>query len=208
EAVIELLHCCNLCMSYSWTAKSVGKLAHEVRKTIVELARTRPIMGSHDNILMKFPVRSQRGNHQTVTDNGTAITMFVLPESAHSAFEDLEAVHALRQRLENSCALGTSASLSWTDLSDPQCRARVFAHRLYHLFDIVRSIPGVLQTGVLADPLLCHPPSWHTLPYSPEHCTRVYMLATRPIDETTYAGNLQVLEDALQQMGLDMGDPL
>ncbi|KAG8710472.1 hypothetical protein FRC08_017120 [Ceratobasidium sp. 394] len=208
KAVVELLHRCNLCMSYSWTTKSVSQLAQEVRKTIVELARTRPIMECHDNILFKFPVRSQRGNRQTVTDNGTAITMIVLPESARSAFEDPEAIRALRQRLESSCALGTAVSLSWSDLSDPQCHARVFSHRLYHLFDILRSIPGISQTGVLADPLLRHPPSWHTLPSGPEHRTQMFMLATRPIDETTYAGNLQVLEDALHQMGLDTGDHL
>ncbi|KAG8705141.1 hypothetical protein FRC08_001820 [Ceratobasidium sp. 394] len=208
KAVVELLHRCNLCMSYSWTTKGLGHLAQDVCKTIVELARTHPIMGCHDNILFKFPVRSQRGNRQTVTDNGTAITMFVLPESAHSAFEDLEAIRVLRQCLESSHALGTAVSLSWSDLSDPQCRTQVFSHQLYHLFDILRSIPGVSRTGILADALLHHPPSWHTLPSGLEHRTQMFMLATRPIDETTYAGNLQVLEDALQQMGLDTGDHL
>ncbi|KAG9081759.1 hypothetical protein FS749_007414 [Ceratobasidium sp. UAMH 11750] len=208
KAVVELLHRCNLCMSYTWTTQNLGVLAQEVRTTIVEVARTLPIMGCHDNILMKFPVRSQRGDKQTVTDNGTATTIFVLPEGARAAFEDPEAIRALRERLENSRALGNSPSLSWTDLSDPRRRTRVFSHRLFHLFDILRSIPGVKQTGTLGDLTLHHPPSWHTLPHGLEHRTKMFMLATRPIDESTYAGNMQVLDDALRQLGLDHGDHL
>ncbi|KAG9090859.1 hypothetical protein FS749_000222 [Ceratobasidium sp. UAMH 11750] len=99
KAVIELLHRCNLCMSYSWTTQNLGLLAKEVRTTIVEVARTLPIMLCHDNILMKFPIRSQRGDKLTVTDNGTAATLFVLPEGARNAFEDPEAICTLRERL-------------------------------------------------------------------------------------------------------------
>ncbi|KAG8681359.1 hypothetical protein FRC09_017538 [Ceratobasidium sp. 395] len=208
KAVVELLHRCNLCMSYAWATKNMRKLAKNIRKKIVEVARSQPIMGCHDNILLKFPVRSQRGDHQTVTDNGTAVTIFVLPESTRPALEDPELVRALRQRLENSRALGNRPTLSWTDLSDSGRRTRLFAHRVFHLFDILRRIPGVKKTGILADPMLQRPASWHTMPHGPDHITKMFMLATRPIDETTYAGNSQVLDDALRQMGLDRGDPL
>ncbi|KAG9087108.1 hypothetical protein FRC07_012907, partial [Ceratobasidium sp. 392] len=208
KAVVEFLHRCNISMCYNWALENTRKLAIEVRKEIVEVTSAMPIMLCHDNIRIKFPVRSQRGDNQTATDNGTAMTMFVLPESARAAFEDPETIRVLRTRLENAHALGTSTSLSWTDLSDPQRRSRVFSHRLYHLFNILRSIPGVSQTGVLADKLLHRPASWHTLPHGPEHRTKMYMLATKPIDQSTYTRNVQVIDDVLRQMGLDRGKRL
>lgn len=208
KAVVELLHRCNVCMSYAWTLKNMGKLAVEVRRAIVDAALNRPVMLSHDNIRLKFPIRSQRGNSQTVTDNGTAITMFVLPESARAAFEDPESFRALRSRLDSLNALGKAPSISWSDLSNPDRRSRVFHHRLFHLFDILRSVPGLKSMDILADPLLQCPDSWHTLPHGTEHRTKQYMLATKPIDESTYAGNLQVIDETLRQLGLDRGNPL
>lgn len=208
KSVIELLHRCNICMSYSWVTENIGNLAVEVREAMIEAARNFPIMFCHNNIRIKFPVRSQRGDHLSVADNGTAMTIIILPEAARAAFEDQEAIRVLRESLVSARALGTPPALSWTDLSNTDRRSRVFRHRLFHLLDILRSIPGLDQSSILQNHILHRPESWHTLPHGPEHRTKMYMLATKPIDESTYSSNVQVINECLRQLKLDRGDPL
>ncbi|CUA67950.1 E3 ubiquitin-protein ligase listerin [Schizosaccharomyces pombe 972h-] [Rhizoctonia solani] len=208
KPVIELLNRCNICMSYSWTNDNIDKLSDEITAKMIEVALNQPFFLSHDNIQIVFGVGSQRGYRKSIADNGTAITMYVLPEAARAIFENPEVNNALRLKLHNLRRQGLAPALTWPELNDRQRRSRVFNHRLYHLFDILRHIPGLEKCEVLSDPLLQHPGSWHTLPAGLEHCIKMYMLATQNLDESTYAGNLQVIDTVLRLLKLDRGDPL
>lgn len=50
---------------------------------------------------------------------------------------------------------------------------------------------------------LQRPPPIHALPTGPEHRTKQWMLATMPIEEATYSGNLQVVDNILSQTKLN-----
>ncbi|KAG9084013.1 hypothetical protein FRC06_004273 [Ceratobasidium sp. 370] len=169
KAVINLLSEMNLCMSYSSITDSLSKVGRSIRKAMREAVEKFPILFVHDNIRIKHPVRSQRHNNQTVTDNGTAMSVIVLPESARAAWEDPEAVRALRAHIENQRALGTPSHITFTDLNCPVRQARVLTHKLYHLFDILRAIPCLKGVDILASSILQRPPGEHELQSGPEH---------------------------------------
>ncbi|KAG8735748.1 hypothetical protein FRC10_010209 [Ceratobasidium sp. 414] len=141
KAVINLLSDVNLCMSYSSITESLSKVSKVVRKAMCEAVEEFSIILVHDNIHIKHPVRSQWENSQTLTDNGTASTVIVLPESAQPAWEDPEAVRVVQQHVENQCALGTPLHVTFDDLNCPFRQARILSHKLYHLFDILHAIP-------------------------------------------------------------------
>ncbi|KAG9096516.1 hypothetical protein FS749_008322 [Ceratobasidium sp. UAMH 11750] len=88
-------------MSYSSITDSLSKASRLIRKVMREAAERFPVLFVHNNIRIKHPVRSQRHNNQTVTDNGTARSVIILPESARAAWEDPEAVRALRAHVEH-----------------------------------------------------------------------------------------------------------
>ncbi|KAF8594262.1 hypothetical protein BDV93DRAFT_565628 [Ceratobasidium sp. AG-I] len=187
-AVVNMLSQLNLCMSYSSTIKSLADVADSVRHCSLEAVDKLPVLFVHDNLRIKRAVRSQRSNNQTVTDNGTAMSVIILPESSRPAWESPEDVRALCSRLENQRALGTPSCLSFSELVNGQRQARVFQHRLYHFFQILRSIPLLDGVQILSNNLLFRPPGSHDLASGPEHITCQYMLGTRPIDRTSYSG--------------------
>ncbi|CAE6531617.1 unnamed protein product [Rhizoctonia solani] len=131
-----------------------------------------------------------------------------MPEEARPAWEDPEAVRALRNHIEAQRALGRPLRVTFSDLQHPDRQARVLNHKLFHLFDILRAIPGFKDIKILSSLLLHRSPGFHELKSGIEFITRQFMLGTRPFDESTYVGSIMVIQDFLRQVGLDYGDPL
>ncbi|KAG8753923.1 hypothetical protein FRC12_011370 [Ceratobasidium sp. 428] len=208
KGVVDMLSDLNLCMSYRSTLDTCNTLSVSIRQAAIEAVHSRPFIGVHDNFRAQKKVASQRSNRQTVTDNGTAITVIVLPDSARPAWESPEEVRALRSHIEQQRALGAPLRVKVEDLLDPVRQTRVLAHKLGHIFAILRAIPCLKGLAILSDPCLQYPPSWHQLKSGPEYITEMYMLGTRPIDESSYSGNLLVIQEAMRQLGFDFGDPL
>ncbi|KAG9103211.1 hypothetical protein FRC06_011751 [Ceratobasidium sp. 370] len=208
KAVVGMLSNINLCMSYSSTTKTLDKLAKSIRKSMLDAVQKFPILLVHDNLRIRHAVRSQRSDNQTVTDNGTAMTVIILPESSRDAWENPEAARQLQSHLDNLRTQGTPPKIIFGDLVSQERQARVQAHKLFHLFDILLAIPGFKQLAILSDPALKCPPGWHDLLASPDSITRQYILGTCPIDELSYTGNLMVIQEVLRQLGLDSGKEL
>lgn len=198
----------NLTMSYSWITDTLGALGTGIRRAIIKAVEMFAVLFVYDNLRIKQKVRSQRHNNRTVTDNGTAMTLIVLPESARPAWEDLEAVRAVRQHVENQRALGVPLRITFSNLNCTARLARITTHKLFHLFDILRAIPGLNDLEILSNQLLKRPPGTHEVLFGLDHVTRQYIFDTRPIDESSYSGNLMVIQDFLRQVGLDSSDPL
>ncbi|KEP46942.1 hypothetical protein V565_174490 [Rhizoctonia solani 123E] len=205
KAVIGLLAKMNLSMSYSSITSTLANLSKSILQAMREAVAKFPVIFVHDNIRIKQAVRSQRHNNQTVTDNGTAMTVIIMPESARPAWEDPEAVRALRNHIEAQRALGRPLRVTFSDLQHPNRQARVLTHKLFHLFDILCAIPGFKDIKILSSSLLQRPSGFHELK---EFITRQFMLGTRPFDESSYVGSIMVIQDFLRQVGLDYGDPL
>ncbi|CAE6434701.1 unnamed protein product [Rhizoctonia solani] len=102
-------------------------------------------------------------------------------------------------------ALGTPLCTGFNDLVCPQRQARVFAHKLFHLFDILRAIPEFKDIPILSHPELFRPPGFHDLE---KRMDEMHMPRVRPYDESTYAGSIQGLRDFLQQLGFNVEDKI
>ncbi|KAG8787859.1 hypothetical protein FRC12_015167 [Ceratobasidium sp. 428] len=140
KAVIDMLANLNICMSYPSITATLSSLSESVREAALAAIQKMPFLIAHDNIRIKQGVRSQRHDNQTITDNGTAMTVFILPESSRPAWEDPEAVRALQSHVERMRALGTPLRITFNHLVCPLREARIMSHKLYHLLDILRAV--------------------------------------------------------------------
>ncbi|KAG9082237.1 hypothetical protein FRC06_005160 [Ceratobasidium sp. 370] len=202
KAVHGLLHQAGILLSHSWTSEFVGIMAEAKHKQAIEVAETRIIMISHDNIRLKAPVQSQRGDNQSVSDNGTAITMYALPKLSAQAFEDPDNFGPFLQGLRECHIQGRAPRLSWEDISDNERLKRVRADYILDCLDFLRMVPGMEQSRALKSEKLQRVPGPNQLPYGKEHCTEMHMLPTVNIDESNYGGNIQVIKFTLKHLEL------
>ncbi|CUA73555.1 leucine--tRNA ligase [Rhizoctonia solani] len=181
------------------------KLSESAERDLLKAIESNPFIMVTDNIRIGRAVTSQRLDNQAVTDNGTAMTVLIMPESSKKAWFDPEAVRAVRSRFEAQMALGTPPSIRFNDLTCPLRQARVLSHKLYHLFDILRAIPEFKDIQILSHPKLSRPPGFHDLE---KFISQMHMLRLRPFDESTNAGNIMALRDFLAQLGFNVEDKI
>ncbi|KDN39309.1 hypothetical protein RSAG8_08944, partial [Rhizoctonia solani AG-8 WAC10335] len=122
KSAFFLLQQAGIVMSYPWTRKAIKVLDEDMRVLLEKIAKHGPLLIVHDNIRLEEPAASQRGDNQTVTDNGTAITIIHLPPSA-LALENCSEFKEFMRSL-NTCRMqGTAPKLSWEDLDQPRLLA-------------------------------------------------------------------------------------
>jgi hypothetical protein len=207
KAVISMLNQGGIVMSYSWTKKALSNLSADIRNQMLLSVASKPIVVVHDNIKLKYGVRSQRGDNQTVSDNGTAISVFILPDSA-CALENSDEFDPLRRRLKAQRIAGTSPRLSWGDLAKTDRLIRLRTAFIYDIIDIFRMILEFSGSNIWKAGRLKRPTGPNQLPHGPEHRLVQYMLPTTNIEEQTYSGNIQVVNYAMKELGLSTGDNL
>ncbi|KAG9096996.1 hypothetical protein FS749_007298 [Ceratobasidium sp. UAMH 11750] len=176
--VHNLLHQAGITMSYNWATDFVTALRDAKKQEAIVLAATKPILFVHDNIRMPFKVRSERGGHHSVTDNGTATTMIVLPEAART-FEDSDDFGPFFRRLKSLRINGNAPRLSWQDLMQPDRLKRVSTGYIFDCLDFLLMVPGMKNCKVFQS-------------------TKLKL----DIDESTYSGNIQVIKAALNYLEL------
>ncbi|KAG8739150.1 hypothetical protein FRC10_006097 [Ceratobasidium sp. 414] len=201
KSVHALLQQAGVTMSYDWTLKFIDVLAKVKHREAIAMAATRPILLAHDNLRLKFPVQSQRGEHQSVTDNGTGITMIALPDSAR-AFEDTGNLRPFFDDLRARRLAGNSPRLAWSELAKVDRLKRVKLWYITELVDIMRLIPGMSKSKVLKSDKLQRLPALQQLPHGKEHCTEMFVVPAACIDKSTYAGNIQVIRHTINYLGL------
>ncbi|KAG9081188.1 hypothetical protein FRC06_005743 [Ceratobasidium sp. 370] len=199
--VHNLCHQSGVTMSYHWSTDFVTHLKDAKKAQAIALAATKPIAFMHNNIRMPFKVRSERNGHMSVTDNGTAISMIVLPESGH-AFEDPDDFGLFYRRLQELRIDGRAPRLSWEDLMHLDRLKRVSSGYTFDVLDILLMIPNMKSCKVFHSSELKRPTGPKQLPSGPEHRTRFEMLPTVDIDESTASGNIQVIKFMLDYVQL------
>ncbi|KAH7334675.1 hypothetical protein B0J17DRAFT_630671 [Rhizoctonia solani] len=70
------------CYELQLTRHAIQVLDEDMRILLEKIAKHGPLLMVHNNIRLEEPVASQCGDNQSVTDNGTAITVIHLPPSA------------------------------------------------------------------------------------------------------------------------------
>ncbi|KAG8699125.1 hypothetical protein FRC09_006826 [Ceratobasidium sp. 395] len=204
KAVIDLLQQARITMSYSWIRKQMGDLSQAIYEEMLLAVRTRPILMVHDNLMLKYKVCSQRGNHQSATDNGTASTVIILPEGAR-VFEDPNNFVPLRRSLNAKRIAGTAPELSFRDLDQS---ARYIANRnafTHDILELFAMIPELADHKIWNSDKLKRPIGPQQLPSGPEHRLKQFMLPMVNIEENSYSGNAQVIAFLLKHMKLDSG---
>ncbi|KAG8793014.1 hypothetical protein FRC12_004162 [Ceratobasidium sp. 428] len=145
-----------------------------------------PVLFIHNDLCIKHAVQSQHQDNQTVTDDGTAMSVIILPKSACPALENLEAIWELQSQFNSLHASAQTVSL----------------------FDILCTIHGFKKLKILASSLLHCLAGQHELASGPEHITKQFMPGTCLIDESSYSENIMVIQEFIQQLGLGSGEPL
>ncbi|KDN33049.1 hypothetical protein RSAG8_13862, partial [Rhizoctonia solani AG-8 WAC10335] len=118
KSAFFLLQQAGIVMSYSWTWHIIQVLDEDMRILLEKIAKHGPLLIVHDNIRIEEPVASQHGDNQSVTDNGTAITVIHLPPSAQ-ALENCSKFKEFMRSLNIQHMQGTAPKLSWGDLDQP-----------------------------------------------------------------------------------------
>ncbi|KAG9080696.1 hypothetical protein FRC06_006252 [Ceratobasidium sp. 370] len=202
KAVFDLLQQAGISMSYWWVRHAISNLSVDMRNQAILAAHTRPILLVHDNIRLKYGVSSQRGNNQSVTDNGTAATLIVLPESAR-AFERPDNFGPFLRALRDKRIAKTAPRLCWEDMDVPARRIFNDLSSTHDILDHLRLVPGLAGHKIWKSDKLEQPIGPQQLPHGREHRLEQYMLGTTNIDESSYAGNSQVVPYVLGELELD-----
>lgn len=204
KSVIDILHQAGITMSYSWMRRASSNLSADIHNQMILAARSGPFGAVHNNVRFKHPVQSQRGDNQTVTDNGTAMTLIVFPKSAQ-ALENPEDFQPFYQELKQKRLDNTAPQLSWKDLVVPAHQKLNRTSSIFDILDMFEMIPELSQSKIWKSDRLKRPSGPQQLPHGPEHRLKQFMLPTTNIDESTYSGNSQVIPDVMKHLELDTG---
>lgn len=202
KAVFDILHQAGFTMSYSYVRKALSNLARDIHIQII-LSASGPIIIFHDNIRLKFAIRSQRGDNQSVSDNGTAISMLVLSDEAAKIFQNPDQWRPFFRAVREQRIAGTAPRLCWKDLCEITRLQRHRSACIYDMLDFLKMIPGLSKAKLWGAAKLKRPVGPQQLPSGKEHRMQQYMLPTANIDESTYSGNSQVIPYVMKYLELD-----
>lgn len=186
-----------LTLGYQWSVNALVNISAAAMAKAALLFEAQPCIIIHDNIRLPFPVKHQRGNNMTTTDNGTAMTIVPLHDS-------LRAIAVLR----NSEVL----EQHWTRITSLYRQNRMPQFAGDHIFELVGfqtwgkrmvsdlldflfAVPGLEKSSKRKHKLLAPMEPVHQLPYGPDHVTRFYMLESMPMEEQTYGGNYAITKE-------------
>ncbi|KAG8740128.1 hypothetical protein FRC12_016105 [Ceratobasidium sp. 428] len=208
KPVIDLFQQGGQSMSYSWVRLQVSNLSAKIREETILAVRVNPFVVVHDNIRLKYPVRSQRGNNQTVTDNGTASAVIISDRSLPSAqvFRNPDEFRPLNRTLQAQRRMGTAPRLCYDDLSKTAQQIYNRESYIFDVLEILATTPELYGLKAWKSDKLKRPVGPNQLPSGPEHRLKQYMLPTTNIDESLYSGNSQFVPFALKELGFDTED--
>lgn len=188
--VVDLLHSFGLAMSYKWAEEAVRTLSAEALKQIAEDVKNFSFVTIYDNLNIARKVYSQRVDHQSAFENGTAATIITLPT--------LKTTSNIKYKSQRR--RGAKIPLTVADLIQTRdVLARMHSQSVHHCLTILLQSTPFESYRFRTSAELIGPPPVKELPTTK---ARVHMLRTMKIDESTYEGNKQVLAEIWNQIGL------
>ncbi|KAF8593162.1 hypothetical protein BDV93DRAFT_395927, partial [Ceratobasidium sp. AG-I] len=211
KSVYHLFYRCGIVKSYRWSVEALTSISDAAMARATEVFEAQPCLLIHDNIRLPFPVKHQRGDHLTTTDNGTAMTMLPLrdPVRAEQLLRNPTLWREQKEKVTGMYQQNTMPHLKPQDLyAMPGFlseRERTISNVVGFLFDIpqVKQSKQVKDSGKRHHKLLAEAPPVHQLPHGLEHRNRQYMLQSVPQEEATYGGNYALTKEAPRQLGID-----
>lgn len=118
KAAFYTPHQAGVSVGYDTICKLISNLSVDIHNQMMLVAKTKVIVMFHDNIRLIYAVSSQHGDNQTVSDNGTAISMLELHDDALAhILEDPDDWGPFLCNLIAQCEAGTAPRLTWADMN-------------------------------------------------------------------------------------------
>ncbi|KAG9079065.1 hypothetical protein FRC06_007969, partial [Ceratobasidium sp. 370] len=199
KSLFSLLNKCGYVMSYTWSLTAIKQISAAALARMRETVENHPIFWIYDNLRLSTPIKSQRLDRHTVTDNGTAMTVVRLPDNVKDIF----------MRTSDDGPLATHqvtppAALSWGDFLDLDRLRRLADYDIYSIISIIFEMtPGLEHSELLSHDALQPPLALHVMATGNEHKTEYHVLGTVPVDESSISGNIQAIHEILHQTQLD-----
>ncbi|KAI0265992.1 hypothetical protein BC834DRAFT_824511, partial [Gloeopeniophorella convolvens] len=195
----DAVHATGLAMSIRWTNDAFKTISDRQMESAVVAVKQRTWTLSYDNVNIPKRVFSMRTTNQNQFYSACAATLWVLPEYVHLP-EDLG--HEFRVARRE----GATEPFNIEDLLDGDAQdaadARIAASAKHRILRFLLDAPAFESYSHKDHPILLPPPPTDQLPAGPEHTTKQFMLYTADIEEASYDGNRQAVEEWLRQLGL------
>ncbi|KAF8600639.1 hypothetical protein BDV93DRAFT_446968 [Ceratobasidium sp. AG-I] len=210
KSCYHLFQRCGIVYSYSWSVTALASISQAAMEKVAETFEDQPCIIIYDNIRLAFPVKHQRGDNLTVTDNGTAMTIIPMRDVLRSKSllrnSDLWEQH--RQQIISLYRSNRMPQFSAEDVFQLSGFLNERQRNISNVLDILFGIPLLKDSTKRTHALLVGLPPVHQLPYGKEHITRQFMLETVPMEEQSYVGNYAITKEILRQLGIDSDEKL
>ncbi|KAG8732696.1 hypothetical protein FRC10_000753 [Ceratobasidium sp. 414] len=188
KSVYYLFYRCGITESYQWSVNALTNISNAAMAKAITVFEQQPSLVIHDNIRLPFPVKHQRCDHLTVTDNGTAMTMMPLrdPIRAASLLCNPTLWSEKKAQISSLYCTGKMPYLKASDIYTmpgfTSQHERTISNLIWFLFQIpaVKNSNKFLESGKPFHHLLAAMPPVCQLPYGPQHCNQQYMLKSVP----------------------------
>ena len=199
---MDTLHDIGLTMSSKWTTDTIEKLSQESMREVRAMIQVFPWAISWDNFLLPLQVFSQTLNKTSEDGNGTAAIIHI-KKSAHKLsttcvrdlqrkraegmkkpirFEEIYQLHVSNQEEIEKKMVDCVLQILLTSEEFNQPTSRYLSKYKGH--------PELVASAPL-----------NALPYGLEHIANEYMLPSMAISESSYEGNLQILDKIRYRIG-------
>lgn len=195
---LDTLHTFGITMSHRWIYNGIDCLAASSLSDMKIAVQEKPWILSHDNLNIPFRVFEQRINNQSHFDSGTAATIYTL--------NDFSGTEPSNPEFQRARAAGRLERFDLLDVHEAGARARLSMRERD-----IRRILSILTHAIIFDfktypfntsEVFAPAKPVDQLPCGPDHVTHQYMLSTAHIDEATYSGMSELVQEWNNQMGL------
>ena len=188
-------------LTQKWALTAVEKVSKSKMDDLVNQVKTRNFNTTHDNVNRMFRVSHQRVGHNSHFDSGTAATVFIPPNET-----DYQLPKTNEEFLKKS-AEGAKTPITPGEIKKLHADAapRIFAQNVRKVLKMLVNAPGFdfdtyeYQSSDIFD----YPPVSNALPTGPEHALDQFLMGTVKIDEVSFEGNQQWMDEWSRQLRLD-----
>jgi hypothetical protein len=199
--VFDTMSTLGVTLSQKWALTAVEKVARSKMDDLVKRVKTTGFNTTHDNINRMFRVSHQRVGHNSHFDSGTAATIFIPPTEANYRLPETN------EEFLKKATKGAKTPISPHEIKELHADAapRIFNQNVHTVLKMLVNAPGFkFETYEHRESrVFDRPPVSNTLPTGPEHKLDQFVMGTVKIDEASFEGNQQWVDEWSRQLRLD-----
>jgi len=188
-------------LTQKWALTAVEKVAKNKMNVLMNRVKTTNFHTTHDNINRMFRVSHQRAGHNSHFDSGTAATVFIPPNETDYGLP------RTNEEFLQKTAEGANSPVTPHEIQELHADAapRIFAQNVRTVLKMLVSSPGFKFDTYehRNSEIFNRPHVSEALPTGPRYALDQFIINTSKIDESTYDGNEQWMEEWTRQLGLD-----